>query len=133
MMHYVNKHPDEMQMCPECNTLLTSSRQISYHFKTKHPTVFVPLYLKSSRAMGYAKAMYEQFITNRCTICKIDFKTKTETQHHFNEDHDYTCHSCSACSKSFRFQSTLLTHWAQNHADLEFVEFRAQLTTEVSI
>lgn len=138
MQHYNHKHPDEMQMCPECNTLLSNSRQISYHFKTKHPTVMVPLYLKSSRALGYAKTMFEQFTANRCTICKLEFKTKAETHSHFKEDHDLEFHSCSACSKSFRFESALLTHWnsthwAQRHTDLEFAEYDSHIPMVVSI
>lgn len=48
MLHYSNKHPDEMQMCSECGMLVTSSRQMPYHFKTKHPFTAIPLYLKSS-------------------------------------------------------------------------------------
>lgn len=131
MMHHNQKHPEEMQMCPECNMLVLNSRKMFYHFKRNHSTVTFPLFLKSTRAMGYSKELFIQYKSNECTICKLVFETKAEAQAHFKDEHEIKFEICSVCSKGFRNESILLRHWAQVHNGLKFVEFNGQTPMEV--
>lgn len=133
MMHYNNKHPDEMQICPECNSLLATSRQMLYHFKTKHSEVVVPIYLKSVRSVGYGETLFEEFTANRCSICKLEFKTRADAQTHFNEDHELAFKCCSVCSKNFRYESQLKKHWEQCHKDMTSVDLNAEISMEVCL
>lgn len=131
MMHYSNKHPDELQICSECEMLITNSRKMVYHFKTKHPTCVIPLYLKSTRSIGFTKELYDQFNVNKCTTCQLIFDAKSESQQHFIDAHEIKFELCSICMRSFRSETSLLTHWAHSHADSKFVEFNAQTPMEV--
>lgn len=131
MMHYNNKHPDELQMCAECGMLITNTRQLHYHFKIKHPFIVMPLFLKSSRAFGFTKELFDQFKLNKCTTCKLTFDSMNASQRHYIEEHEQKFEICSICLQSFRTEALLLTHWVQNHADSNFVEFQAQTTMEV--
>lgn len=131
MMHYIQKHPEEMQMCPECNKLISNGRSMLYHYKRHHPTHTFPLYLKSTRSNGYSKELFIEFKSNKCTICKLEFKTKSEAQSHFKDEHEVKFEICSVCMKDFRSESILYTHWTQNHNGLKFVEFKEQTPMEV--
>ncbi|XP_055296715.1 zinc finger protein 26-like [Sitodiplosis mosellana] len=131
MLHYNNKHSDEIQMCPECEMLVTNSRQMPYHFKTKHPTIVMPLYLKSSRRVGFTKELFDQFNLNKCTTCQQVFNSKGHGQRHFLDEHEIKFELCSICMRSFRSEAALLTHWAHSHENSKFVEFEAQTPMEV--
>lgn len=133
MLHYNNKHPDEMQMCCECEMLVTSSRQMPYHFKTKHPSIAMPQYLKSSSAIGLANLLFDQFKLKQCTTCKQVFNSNVDGQKHFIEEHEIKFELCSICMRSFRSEATLLTHWAHSHENSKFVEFVAHTSIEVSV
>lgn len=133
MMHYNNKHPDELQMCCECGMLVTNSRQIAYHFKTKHTSIVMPLHMKSSRNTGFTKELFDQFNLNKCITCKQNFDSKGDAQKHYIEEHELKFELCSVCTRSFRSEPNLLTHWTQHHAELKFVEFKAQTPIEVHI
>lgn len=131
MMHYNNKHSDELQMCSECGMLITNSRKMVYHFKTKHPTCVMPLHMKSTRSIGFTKELYDQFNVKQCTTCQLVFDAKVDSQQHFIDAHDIKFELCSICMRSFRSEATLLTHWAYSHTDSKFVEFKGQTPMEV--
>ncbi|XP_031628314.1 zinc finger protein Xfin-like [Contarinia nasturtii] len=131
LMHYNQNHPQEMQICPECDMLVTSTRVMSYHFKSKHPTTVMPLYLKTSRAVGYSKELFDQFNMNMCTICKLEFTKKVDSLNHFNDEHGIKFEICSVCTRGFRTEAMLLSHWARSHEHLKFVEFKAQKSMQV--
>lgn len=126
MLHYNKNHPDDMQMCPECNMLISNARTMPYHYKTKHPSITMPLHVKPSQPKVFFKRMFDEFLSNHCTVCKQNFKTNAESQFHFNDEHDIKYEICSVCMKNFRTEQHLITHWANKHKDLKFVEFKAK-------
>lgn len=125
MMHYNQTHSDEMQICSECDMLITNARQMPYHFKTKHPMVTLPLFLKSPRSFGYSIELFDLFNKKKCKICKQKFRSIIESQRHFIDEHDMKFELCSVCITGFRTESQLHAHWRQKHDDLKFIEFKA--------
>lgn len=130
MMHYNHKHPDEMQICPECDMLIAKASSMAYHFKTKHPMVAIPLFLRTTRSIGYKLEMFALFNKKECDICKQKFKSIAESQRHFNKEHEIIFELCSICMKGFRTESRLVTHWAEKHEDQKFVAFEAPASME---
>lgn len=130
-MHYQQIHPNEMQMCPECEMLLSNARVLPYHYKSKHPNIVLPIYLKSVRAIGYAKELFNQFNMHMCTICKLEFTTKSKSLQHFNDEHAIKFEICSVCQRGFRTEALLLSHWARIHDHLKFIEFKEKSPMQV--
>lgn len=131
--HYFHKHPNEMQICPECDMLITNSRSIMYHWKTKHVNSAIPLHIRSASGHGYSKALYKYFKQNQCKMCQQTFENSIESRNHYIEDHKIEFELCSICFKGFRNENLVKDHWWQKHYDMPFVKYGIAATKDVTV
>lgn len=132
-MHYNNKHPNEMQICPECDMLIASSRNMAYHWKTKHETMEIPIHLRSVRSHGFMSDLIRSFRLKTCEICILSFSSLIECRRHFIDDHEITFELCSVCHKGFTSDQNLRFHWNKCHSELTFEKFKEEDAQIVSM
>lgn len=132
-MHYNQKHPNEMQVCTECDMLIANSRSMPYHWKTKHAQMEFPIHLKSTRSSGFMNELMRSFRIKFCEICVKTFESTVECRKHFIDDHDILFELCSVCLKGFSSTQNLRFHWDKVHGELPFEKFQEDKHVSIKI
>lgn len=112
--HYVQIHPNEIQKCPKCETLITNSRSLPNHWRTEHPQEIMPYYMSLDKY--YRIELFQQFYNKYCKICMRTMETIAESRAHFHEKHNVVFEVCTICSEGFQTYTMLQAHNSRQHS-----------------